>query len=248
MAIDGPKKGQPGRAVQAPKADTKSPSKRAQNSINSDSLKLPAHVGLFPATRDSRNAQPPKVAQLKHKLGQDDFPSDELQGLSPHLFAEHLMLILANRRASKSRKVVMEEVAKMLIHLNDPERARKVIALMPKVGRIVDIYPLELLDYLLRESPESITGHSWQGFIKNREAIESNSYALGDTVELRVPLALKMQSFALKGGGDPGYALAPGPPGVYWLEFGRAGEFSLLFQGQVRRQSFLDALLVRVEG
>ena len=114
MAIDGPKKGQPGRTVQAPQADTKSPSKAAQKSTNSDSLKLPAHVGLFSAMRDSRNAPPPKVAQLKHKLGQDDFPSDELQGLSPHLFAEHLMLILANRRASKSRKVVMEEVAKML--------------------------------------------------------------------------------------------------------------------------------------
>ena|GEM_PF-6484041 len=249
MAIDGPKKGQQGGVKSAPKVTAKpqsSASRGARAVKNSDALRLPAHAGLFPTLSDSKEPQLPKAAQLKHKLGQDDFPPEELNGLSPHLFAEHLMLILANRRKSKSRGLVMKEVAEMLILLGDPARARKVIALMPKVGKIVDIYPLELLDYLLRESPASITGHSWNRFIKNRAEIEANVHKLGDTIELRVPLALKMQSFALKGGGAPGYALAPGPPGVYWLEFGQAGEYSLLFQGQVRRQSFLDTLVVRV--
>ena len=141
----------------------------------------------------------------------------------------------------------MKEVAQMLVLLEDPARARKIIALMPKVGKIVDIYPLELLDYLLRESPTSITGYSWNSFIKNRTEIEASVHKIGETIELRVPLALKMQSFALKGGGEPGYALAPGPPGVYWIEFGQAGQYPLLFQGQIRRQSFIDSLLVWIE-
>ena len=250
MAIDGPKKGQQGGATPAHKVSAKSPSlapRGAASVKNSDSLRLPAHAGLFPTLPDSKEPQLPKVAELKHKLGQDDFPSAELKGLSPHLYAEHLMLILANRRKSKPRDVVMKEVAQMLVLLEDAARARKIIALMPKVGKIVDIYPLELLDYLLRESPTSITGYSWNSFIKNRAEIEASVHKIGETIELRVPLALKMQSFALKGGGEPGYALAPGPPGVYWIEFGQVGEYPLLFQGQIRRQSFIDSLSVRIE-
>ena len=245
MPIEGPKKGQ--RAEPVRTANVTKQESPTQNKLSDTrpSVELPAHIGLFNRARDSRPT--PKVAELKHKLGQDSFPEAELQGLTPHLFAEHLMLLLANRRKSKSRTSVMEEIATMLIHLEDPERARKILALMPKVGRIVDIYPLELLDYLLRESPDSITGHSRHGFIKNRSELEAKVFKLGDTIELRVPLALKLQSFALKGGGSPGYTLAPGPPGVYWIELGQAGEYRLLFQGQMRRQSFVDTLLVRLQ-
>ncbi len=52
---------------------------------------------------------------------------------------------------------------------------------------------------------------------------------------------------ALDGGGTPGYCFAPGAPGEYILELGAAGTFSLLLRGDVRKQSLVDRIVLRVE-
>ena len=117
---------------------------------------------------------------------------------------------------------------------------------MPQVGRIVDIYPLEILAYLLERAPEIMSKHEFRPFVRNRDELVSGQFGVGEPIELRVPLALKMRSFALDGGGNPGYAFAPGPPGVYWLEFGQKGTFAMLLRGEMRRFSYIDRLTLTI--
>jgi hypothetical protein len=186
------------------------------------------------------------VAELRGKLGDPDLDLPALRGLSNQLLAEHLMILLANNRSKQTRAKVVADMGELILQLDQRDRINKLLALMPQVGRIVDIYPLEVLVYLLERAPEYLTKHDFEPFVRNRDALMAGSFAVGDSIEIKVPLALKMRAFALDGGGNPGYTFAPGPPGAYFVEFGQAGCYPLLLRGEIRRQSHIDRFTLQI--
>ena len=186
------------------------------------------------------------VAELRGQIGNPDLDLPALRGLSNQLLAEHLMILLANKRSKQTRAKVVGDIGELIIQLNQRDRINKLLALMPQVGRIVDIYPLEVLVYLLERAPDLLSKHDFEPFVRNRDTLLARSFGVGEEIEIKVPLALKMRAFALDGGGNPGYSFAPGPPGVYFVEFGQAGCYPLLLRGEIRRQSHVDRLTLQI--
>ena len=118
---------------------------------------------------------------------------------------------------------------------------------MPTVAPTVDIYPLEVMVYVLDHRPDLLDDVELQPFIRNRQELESKVFDVEDEIQLRMPLNLKMRGFALDGGGSPGYCFAPGGPGEYILEVGDSGRFTLLMRAERRRQSLIDRIAITVE-
>ncbi|MCK6551068.1 hypothetical protein L6R52_34855, partial [Myxococcota bacterium] len=179
------------------------------------------------------------------RIGADDVTSEELASMGSLVAARHLMVLLAKRRAD--RDAALAHVGALLIGLDDPILVRRLLLELPDAGRIVDIYPLEVLAYVLERRADLVPGFELAPFVTNRAELTAGTFAVEAPIRVEVPLALKMKAFALDGGGTPGYCFAPGAPGEYILELGAAGTFALLLRGDVRKQSLVDRLVLRVE-
>lgn len=158
----------------------------------------------------------------------------------------HLLALLAKRRTDRPRAEVIDEVASLLLALEEGPYARRLLLQMAEIGRIVDIYPLEVMVRIMERAPAALPGVQFGPIVLNATDIEARTWPVGEVVELRVPLNLRMKGFALEGGGSPGYAFAPGPPAAYWLEIGAAGTYSLLVRGEVRKSIRVDRVTVNV--
>ena len=254
MGIDGPKdKGASTKTPQTPTQEKPSRPSLLQNSpqflrIRNQGASEPVRTSFDFQGQSREQASAEEVVEgLRGRLGSPDLALDHLRSLSSQLVAEHVMILLANQRAKNSRAEVLHEVSELLMAMNQPERINKILGLMPQVGRIVDIYPLEVLAYILERAPQLLSKHEFRGFIRNREELQSKPYGVGIPIEIRVPLALKMRAFALQKGGYPGYTFAPGPPGIYWLELGGAGQFEFLLRGEIRKNSYIDRLSLEIQ-
>lgn len=253
MGIEGPNKPVKGQKSQIADKSKSSPNKPAiLNSPqflrvrNTDPANAGQRLLAFQGQEREQNSNQEFVNEARGRLGDPNLDADTMRGLNSSLLAEHLMILLANKRARQKRTQVLAEIGDLILGLNQKERINKILALMPQVGRIVDIYPLEILAYLLEQAPEIMSKHEFRHFVRNRDELLASRFDVGEPIELRVPVALKMRGFALSGGGNPGYAFAPGPPGVYWLEFGGVGSFELLLRGEMRRVSYIDRLTLHI--
>lgn len=180
------------------------------------------------------------------RIGDPTVTADELSQMGNLVATRHLLTLLAKRRSDVSRDGAIDEVAALLLDLNDGPYARRLILQMAEVGRIVDIYPLEVMVRIMEQAPTAIPRTTFGPVILNAPDIEAKPWAVEEVIPLKVPLNMRLKAFALQGGGTPGYALAPGPPARYALEFGAPGTFTLLFRGEVRRDAKIDRLTVRV--
>ena len=156
------------------------------------------------------------------------------------------MVLLAKGRRDHPRAEVLARVGELLIELDRPELVRRLLLEMPDAGRITDIYPLEVLAYVLDRRPDLLLGFEYGAIVLNRSVLERSTFRVEAPISLAVPLSLKMRAFALDGGGTPGYCFSPGAPGEYLFEVGEAGTFSLLLRGDVRKISLVDRLMVEV--
>ena len=181
------------------------------------------------------------------RIGDPTVSAAELRSMGNLVATRHLLALLARRRADLSRDAVIDEVAGLLAALDEGPYARRLLLQMAEVGRIVDIYPLEVTVRIMERHPAMLPRMEFGPVVLNHDEIEARRWPVGEVVPLKVPLNLKMKAFALDGGGTPGYALAPGPPATYHLEFGASGTYSLLFRGEVRKVSRIGRLTVRVE-
>lgn len=180
------------------------------------------------------------------ELGRDGVTPAELKSMGSLVAGRHILTLLARRRNDPDRPGLIREVADLVLGLEDPPYARRLLLELIDAGRIVDVYPLEVLEEVVARQPGYISGVEPGPLILNRAALEAATHAVEVPIRLEVALGLKMKAFALAGGGTPGYCLSPGPPAVYHLELGDAGTYTFLFRGDLRKKSYLDRLTLKV--
>jgi hypothetical protein len=207
---------------------------------------------LFPAIargderRDRQKQDSQDRLMGEGRIGDESVTAKELAEMGSLVAARHLMVLLAKGRGKKPRAEVLGHVGELLIALDRPEVVRRLLLELPDAGRIIDIYPLEVLDYVLARRADLLPGFEYGAIVLNKSELEASTFRVEEPIAVRVPLSLKMRAFALDGGGTPGYCFSPGPPGEYHLEVGDAGRFSLLLRGDVRKISLVDRLIVEV--
>ncbi len=249
----GPRRPDGGFRPAAPQA------KRAESAANEEAagglvppLTARGRIEFPPVQRDEERPDQQKQQNQDRLLGEgrigdESVSSSELAEMGSLVAARHLMVLLAKNRGKKEREAVLAHVGELLIGLEKPELVRRLLLEMPDAGRIIDIYPLEVLNYVLRKRGDLLPGFEVGEIILNKDQLELTTFRVEEPIAIRLPLSLKMRAFALDGGGTPGYCFSPGAPGEYLLELGEAGHFTLLFRGDVRKTSFVDSVEIAVE-
>ncbi|MFO0723434.1 MAG: hypothetical protein U1E65_06620 [Myxococcota bacterium] len=194
--------------------------------------------------RDPREPEAPPDARAR--LGDESLDKDELSSLSALLASEHLFLVSARQAKTKPRSVIIEDLGDLLLATGRPDFVKKVLLQMAEAPRILDVYPLELLAYVLERQPRFLPGISFSPFIKNRGDLEAQTWAVEEPIRLELPLQAKLRAMALEGGGAPGYHLYPGPLSEYFVELGAAGRFTLLLRAEIRKESLVDRVTLDV--
>jgi hypothetical protein len=197
-------------------------------------------------TDDRRGGQGGSGAAPEEKLEDRDLAPEQLASLSVYAAASHLMRRLANRRTSEAREVVLASIGDLLIAHPNRSAPRKILLDMADAGRIVDIYPLEVLIYVLERAPDLVPDMRYDPFIKNKAKLEAATFEVEQPIRIEVPLSIRVRAFALIGGGYPGYCLQPGAPDEYLIEFGDAGSFTIALRGELRNKSLIDRVTLRI--
>jgi hypothetical protein len=182
------------------------------------------------------------------RIGDESVTARELMSMGSLVAARHLMVLLAKKRKGLERRRIIEDVGNLLIEINQAQVVRRLLLEMTDAGRIVDIYPLEVLAYVLEQRSDLVPGFDFGAIVQNKAEIEAGVFEVDETISIKVPLSLKMRGFALEGGGAPGYFFGPGAPAEYHLEIGEPGAYCLLLRGDLRKLSLIDRVKVRLEG
>ena len=185
-------------------------------------------------------------ALTEGRVGADDVTPDELREMGSMMACRHLMARLAKGSKDRPRGEVIREVAELLLRMEDVAHARRLLLQMAEAGRIVDIYPLEVMTYLVETHPGILSCVAMGSIVLNKPELEDRAFEVEEIIQIRAPLALRMRAFAIEEGKSPGYCFAPGPPGSYHLELAQAGVFTLQVRGEIRRKSLIDRVTLKV--
>ena len=248
MATRGTPPKPPGSPLHLPRARIEP--KRATRGVAEDAAIAPV-ADAEPIDRVDRGA--PKDRREKQsetlnprdRIGDESLDSAALGDLSVLLAAEHLMLRLAKGRGKKPRAELLAEVGDLLLGHPRPEHVKKILAVMAEL-RIVDIYPLEVLAYVLEREPRLLDDCRFDALIKNKRLLQSFVFEVEAPIRLEIPLSAKVRAMALEGGGTPGYHLYPGGLAEYFVELGEEGRWTLLLRAEIHRASVLDRVVLQV--
>ncbi len=242
-------------AVKGPKGSDPPPAPRPINPGGTEArtpapapapAKRPREVEPSP---DRRRQQDEAAAELsaEGRIGDPSLPPEAFRSMGTLVSARHLMALLARKRPDVARAALLAEVGDLLLAEKDPTAIRRILLQMGEVGRIVDIYPLEVLDYVLHARPAALPGFSYGPVILNKVELESRTFGVEELIRIKVPLSLRMRGFALEGGGAPGYCFAPGGLAEYHLELAAPGAFPILVRGEIRKKSLIDRAILTIE-
>lgn len=161
--------------------------------------------------------------EIKRKLG----PSAR--------FAQHAMLIADQRmKEGMPREEALEFLCKLYLGLGDRSYARKALKSFGPATGILDLYPLEVTEKLLRDVPSFLPKISVGSFLTNSQK-KGYEAKTGEVVHLTYPAELRIRGFAIKGGDKPGYLFEPtDPDGTYAVSFSSAGEFEVMVSAMNR--------------
>ncbi len=147
---------------------------------------------------------------------------------TPLRVARHLN-VLARRISDgdEGRAAAVHAVADAILALGSGFGRRVLSSFQTGVG-IGEIYPLEVMEDIALRSPHFLPHLRLTRFLSD-DALASRA---GEPLLVRCDPALKITAFALKGGGQPGYAFEPGQePGCFSLLIDSAGRYRLLLLG-----------------
>ena len=148
-------------------------------------------------------------------------------------FAQHAMILAQHRLENcGQREEALAYLANLYVGLEDRAYARKALREFGPATGILDIYPLEVFDYLLEFVP-AFFDRVERGTLFARSNSESDEATfetqVGQPIELDYDETLRIRGFALKGGERPGYLFEPlERSGAYQLVFLSAGSFLVL--------------------
>jgi hypothetical protein len=165
----------------------------------------------------------------------------------PVRFAQHAMLLAESKREDgMDRASSIRFLASLYLGCADREYAQRALRDFGCATGIIDLYPLEVVDEILRTARSFLVGTRRSSFF---------ALGLARPLEMRVdePLvlhhdpSLKMRGFAIKGGGRIGYMFEPiDPPGTYRLSIGSPGRYTLFVSAVREALTLVDVLDVDV--
>jgi hypothetical protein len=157
-----------------------------------------------------------RFAELRKKGHKDDFrperPPPEVEKLGLNRIVAHVVRLYdAWTLEGVSRDDAVPRMAAWLSQLSTPQVIKKVLQELESKP-IRDVYPLEIVMHLLEHRPELVPGLKKGRVIENGDELSRghNCYA-GHAVSVHVPARTRLKSFALLGGGRPGYEFFPAP-------------------------------------
>lgn len=132
----------------------------------------------------------------------------EQQGL-PRLAGHVVRLFDAWTLKGIDHKDAVAQMAAWMAQLSTPQTIRKLLAELESKP-IRDVYPLELLMHLLDHRPELLPGVKRGAVLGNGgELADGKKVFAGHPTSVQVPPNTRLKSFALLGGGRPGYEFHP---------------------------------------
>lgn len=171
---------------------------------------------------------------------------------SPLAYAKHSMILAEafRRRTGATRAEAIEYLARMFIAPSDRSFGRLAIKEFGPSSGIIDIYPLEVVEHVLERYPGFLPKVGFGRLFANVPIEEETIFVDTKTpVILEYPAELKIRSFAISGGGRPGYLLEPDlEPGKYRLHIYTSGKYRVLISG-VNQHGYttIDRLRVQVK-
>lgn len=173
-----------------------------------------------------------RIAKLKARGAKDDFDADrtplEVEALGTHRAVAHVVRLHESwALAGVSREDAIAHAAQFLAGFSATQNIRRVLAQLES-NPIRDVYPLEVLMKLLDDRPELLPGVRAGRIVANAETLADGAHVFaGHPVRLEVPVDVRIKSFALLGGGRPGYEFHPHKDeGVFQLLVDTPGRFT----------------------
>jgi hypothetical protein len=132
----------------------------------------------------------------------------EKQGL-PRLAGHVVRLYDAWTLKGVDHSSAVAKMAAWMAELSTPQAIRKLLAELESKP-IRDVYPLELLMHLLDHRPELLPGVKRGAVLGNSgDLADGKKVFAGHATSVQVPPDTRLKSFALLGGGRPGYEFHP---------------------------------------
>jgi hypothetical protein len=158
-------------------------------------------------------------------------PDVEKQGM-PRLAGHVVRLFDAWTMKGVGHADAVQKMADWMATLSTPQAIRKLLVELESKP-IRDVYPLEMLMHLLDRKPELLPGVKKGTVFGNSEDLaEGKKVFAGHATRVVVPPDTRLKSFALLGGGRPGYEFHPtlGDDNAYTLLIDTPGrwKFSVL--------------------
>ena len=174
---------------------------------------------------------------------------------APLDYAKHCMLLAETFAESTgaARDETIRYLAALYLGCRDVRFARRALLSWGPDTGILDIYPLEVIEFVLEARPAFLPKVRFGRWIAPElgESPQSELTATPDLpLFLTVPEDVAVRGFAIKGGGRPGYCFEPGLTlSSYALTLGQPGVYPLLMSARTEDGELLvDRLTVRVLG
>jgi hypothetical protein len=151
--------------------------------------------------------------ELRSKGTRDDFrpdrPAAEVEALgTPRATAHVVRLYDAWTLAGMGREEAVQKAAAFLADFTSVTNIRKVLAELENKP-IRDVYPLEVLMRMLEQRPDLLPGVRQGSVLGPELKDEARKILAGHAHTITVPNDVRVKSFALLGGGRPGYEFQP---------------------------------------
>jgi hypothetical protein len=174
-----------------------------------------------------------RFAQLRKKGLKDDFvperPPPDVEKLGLNRVVAHVVRLYDQWTLDGvKRDDAVPKMAAWLAQLSSPQVIRRVLQELESKP-IRDVYPLEILMHLLEHRPDLLPGAKRGAVVGNSDELASGRKCFaGHAVQVQVPPDTRLKSFALLGGGRPGYEFfpTPGDDNKYTLLIDTPGRFT----------------------
>ena len=144
------------------------------------------------------------------------------------------------------RQQIIEKTAQKLLGFTRQDQIKRTISEM-NIAPIKNVYPLEVMLRILDEKPDFWPKVHRGQILQNRDELVGNRQIIaGHEFRVKYPEDYKIKSFALLGGGEPGYEFAPYKNGAYRMIIDAPGRWTFALSAEKKGEAIIDSFTVEV--